>query len=209
MRLTEILLGFVRSVNDLTDSSAICRADRMAVKRYDSSLYHKFTFSWANRVKETFGYSLPKITPGKVLDFGCADGSTTAELSFLYPDSFIIGIDINTYQLEAASYRADDRVSFMYADGYYIDKYFENDSFDIVFAMNNLTDICNMLPKRFLNGILERIVDVIKPDGYLCIASMGNYCVLRLDDDKDASVISRSGRDLQYQIILDILQGKK
>jgi 2-polyprenyl-3-methyl-5-hydroxy-6-metoxy-1,4-benzoquinol methylase len=94
------------------------------MKKSEGLLYWTSDATYKGRVRETFGNSLPQINQGIILDWGCSEGLTTQELCEIYPNSIVIGIDIDPERILAArlnrskgSYYLEDGYKSNFADG--------------------------------------------------------------------------------------------
>jgi len=168
--------------------------------RYASETeYHITGGTYPDRVKNTFGKDLPKIRHGRILDMGCSIGQTTIELATRYPDSTIIGIDINPCNLclsdESISDarqgfdRLGDQVikcsgreykmptGFILGDGFRPP--FPDNTFNAVFCMNNIYYMHLHRTNEHVRRRLPQIANIVKPGGYLLVSGNTNYIILR------------------------------
>jgi len=100
------------------------------------------------------------IVNGKLLDVGCADGTTTKAIQGKYPALKIIGLD---YYKDAINYakKDEDKINFIVADAHKLP--FKANFFDIVCAVEVLEHLTN--PER----VLSEINRVLKKGGYLIV----------------------------------------
>ncbi|MDP2924773.1 MAG: class I SAM-dependent methyltransferase [Nanoarchaeota archaeon] len=142
------------------------------------------------RFSETFPRSiLPRISLGMILDLGCSSGQTTQHIADIYPDSAVIGIDINYKKIkEAREINTNPNIEFLLADGYQMP--FSNLTFDAAFCMNNLNQAigCEMISKERIVEIANEIARVIKPRGYLMFSGQ----------DKSIMQKMHSGFEMRY-----------
>ena len=169
--------------------------------------YHDIPATNWGRVKATFGeekidYLRRLITKGRVLDLGCADGSTSRELSEIFLDRVqIVGLDKDTQGIEEniISPRLNEP-QFIEADGYFPP--FAKNSFDVVFMMNNLFYLIlkPSLREWQLQLILTNIHFVLKPSSFFCISGALSddgtikkaYGIFQLDNAKKVTLWAHS-----------------
>ena len=113
------------------------------------------------RVRETFGASLPYLNHQSILDFGCSRGLTSVELADIYPDSRVVGIDIDTHR----SPLHHPRLRFVRADGYRAP--FHDKTFDTVVCMNSLYHCMPDVSDETLRQRFYEISRLVKDDGLL------------------------------------------
>lgn len=140
----------------------------------DSALRGYWTMTeTGRRVISTFETSLPKISFGKLLDLGCSIGITSEEISSLYPNCNVYGIDINPKVIEVAKERVKNgNIEFLVGDGF--KKPFPAENFDGIFCMNNLGFTFNPGEPRIFKGHLDNILFMLKKEGYFLFA--GGLC---------------------------------
>ncbi len=141
------------------------------ISLFKSPPYHRVQLTSRGRVRRTFGSMLPDIDGGFILDLGCCVGQTTEEISELYPDSRIIGIDISPRVIEESKKRRGD-LTFLAADGYLPP--FAPETFDIIFAMNNIGYAYEKDPKRLL-PVIPKIGRILKNKGCLVVSIGERY----------------------------------
>lgn len=140
-------------------------------------LYWTNPFTSDGRVVEQFGSRLPNIKNGLILDIGCSVGMTTRELSQIYPDSTVIGMDINHLAVGAAR-DAGRSERLVVADAYLPP--FKDGIFDAIFCMNNVALILDNLRYRGVDKLyLGRIEKLAKPDGHLLFSARERTFVSR------------------------------
>jgi SAM-dependent methyltransferase len=131
------------------------------------------------RVAETFGFWTPKGQKGTILDIGCSDGCTTRDILAYNPESFVVGCDINPLSIERAKRISLERYTspeFIITDGY--SPPFEKESFDVVFAMNNICFI-NRASNPDYDNTLRRIAELVKTGGLFFVSSSAQRIVLK------------------------------
>jgi SAM-dependent methyltransferase len=146
--------------------------------------YYFCCYTYKDRIAKTFGQSLPPAIAGEILDVGCSEGLTTAELAHLYPDSTVTGIDFDKHSLriarrEHAELIGEGRLEFMLADGYHLERHLPDRTFDAIFVMNNLYFRASELDETRLRRILDQAKQKLKPNGYLLLSGHGNYLILQ------------------------------
>ena len=114
---------------------------------------HWHTRKW-HHLKESFG----DIEGKSLLDIGCADGTTTRQLQKIMPKAKIVGVDYYKSAIDYAN-KKRSKIKFVCADVH--DLPFENNSFEIVTAIETLEHLEN--PKKALDEIRR----VLKPEGHL------------------------------------------
>ncbi|MFA5856337.1 MAG: class I SAM-dependent methyltransferase [Candidatus Pacearchaeota archaeon] len=138
--------------------------------------------TWNGRVKETFG-KLPLLPKdSRILDWGCSYGLTTQEIQKLYPDSEVVGIDINPEVIQFAEI-LNRSPKFYREHGYRLPNQppFMDESFDMVVLMNNLTfdNVGDNISDKDYRSILQGITRLVKSKGYLSISCASQSIVLK------------------------------
>lgn len=103
----------------------------------------------------------------RILDAGCGVGAVSIWLAKNYNDIKIVGINISKMQVEKASlfakeFKISDRVDFQERD--YLNTGFEDNSFDIVFAMES---VCHAEDKK---NFIKESYRILKPGGRLVLS---------------------------------------
>lgn len=129
--------------------------------------YHLACDTYAGRVKEAFGDSLPRIDNGVILDWGCFTGYTTEEIAAMYPSSRVIGGDISHKAIEEAKINRKG-VEFLVMDGF--KPPFPNGTLDGVFCMNNIYQAFVNMTMDSAGEKLSGIGRLVREVGYLLIA---------------------------------------
>src|SRR3990167_8039433 len=132
-----------------------------------NNLFQKY---WHGRKWQTLRSFLPKIN-GRVLDIGCADGTTTAQIDHLLPKAQITGLD---YYKEAIVFarKANPKIEFVLGDAHRLP--FGNKSFDAVTIIETLEHLKNP------QGVLEEIHRVLKKNGNLVIGQDTDSALFKL-----------------------------
>lgn len=118
-------------------------------------------------VRQTFGNRLPRIKKGRILDWGCNDGSLTKELTSIYPSCEVIGIDIKPELIEQARVNAPN-ARFLVADGY--NPPFKPHSFKAVFCMNNLAFAMEDMAEKKTKHYLKSIEELVEQKGNILVS---------------------------------------
>lgn len=151
--------------------------------------YHTCSLTHPERIRMTFlKYELPKISNGRVLDWGCSEGDTTNDLKGIYANSEVIGIDIDTKLIEEASKRYKS-CKFLVMDGFNLQ--FDKEHFDAIFCLNNLVyTIARSSNEILLRESFAKIKSCVKEKGYLVLSGepedegIPNYLILRRDKER-------------------------
>ncbi len=149
--------------------------------------YHTATTTWYGRIRDIFADALPQISGGIILDIGCSNGSTTEELADLYPQTKVIGIDINASALSTGRQTNSNsrKAEYLMMNGYKLG--FKKQSFDVVFCNNNLFYAMSSLESERASDIFKEINDLIKDNGYLIVSagdkSSRNYVIFKKSDE--------------------------
>ena len=141
--------------------------------------YWLTTSTFDGRVEETFGKSLPRLGAGAILDFGCSEGRTTEEIQKLYPLAHVTGMDINPGQIKKAIEKRR-KGKFILADGY--SAYFPDESFDLVFCMNNIGFAIGLEDEVECRRVLSPITPLIRQKGHLLVSNIDSYVILQKNE---------------------------
>lgn len=109
----------------------------------------------------------------KVLDLGCATGTTAIQLMRRGMD--LVGIDNNDQMIQSASRRNPEpktNARFFLMDMTKIDKYFSKDCFDIVLCLGNT--MVHLKELEEIEGLIKAVHTVLKPGG-MFIFQLINY----------------------------------
>ena len=179
--------------------------------------YHLTHLSIEGRVLNTFGaetinYLREKNRNGNVLDIDSSTGVTTKEMARIFPDSHVVGIEVDpkmfgeegkmwreTYArryLTKESPPQQNQPDFAVADGYNLP--FASNSFETVFANNNLWHVVEddkMTPER-AKEIFRDIIRTIEPGGHLCISgnsikTVSPYIIFEVDEQKNVKIVKK------------------
>lgn len=100
-----------------------------------------------------------KLSPSKILDFGCGDGLTSAILKQAFPHAEIVGIDTSSRSLEKAESIGIPGTSFIKYDGVTLP--FDGEEFDFVFVAN----VFHHIEKKDHSDIVRELHRVLKMRG--------------------------------------------
>jgi SAM-dependent methyltransferase len=153
--------------------------------------YHTWGLTRAGRMRQSIQPEHLELLRGKkVVDAGCSLGYTTNELSQIF-NTTVIGIDIDYQRIEEAR-ESGRRGKFRVADGYFLSKFFKQNSQDSIFMMSNLYIAMSGLNDEKLAEILGNSAKVLSHNGHLCIGSDENYVIFRSLKNKLSKVASHS-----------------
>ncbi len=170
--------------------------------------YHTLDLSYCGRVRETFGKDPPQLLHGNILDIGCSLGETTLELSTLYPQATVFGIDINISRIKYASDMIKGKNVFhLVADGLNIP--FPENSYDAVFCMNNIYHVLANPPRpknslRLAHDSLRGLAPVVADQGYLLLSSLENWIIFRRQEGHFCTISEHATRKTLVRINAEI-----
>ena len=131
---------------DGTDEEAVYRVKNetlalsLDVSNYSTNLYANY-FKWY--VPPTM--AADKEIPRKILDIGCDNGIVTCFYGLLFPQSIVIGIDIQENSLKCANALKEKlnlkNVSFLKLDVKEIGHYFPSHPFDLITSVRSFHEI--------------------------------------------------------------------
>ena len=151
--------------------------------------YHDYPHTIKNRIRDIYHDRLPEVNAGFVLDIGCSDGITTEELCDKYPQSAVIGSDINPILIAIARAKGKKGI-YVLDDGY--KSQFPDHSFDAVFSNNNLFNSIGRMTDEESQQAVGGMVKLVKESGFLAISGHSDWAyeflVLR-NDGKSFSVL--------------------
>ncbi|MBW2976628.1 class I SAM-dependent methyltransferase [Candidatus Woesearchaeota archaeon] len=148
--------------------------------------YHRNNHTEESRVKRTFGNSIPLLGT-KILDAGCSRGKTTCEISDLFPNSIVIGIDnqpevINEAILQNQKSLSKRKIEFRIGDFYNLAN---GEKYDSIFMMNNLY-YC-LFDDRMSNDQIGSIINGVKlsltEKGYFLVSSPANFVIYQKSNE--------------------------
>ncbi len=115
---------------------------------------------WHNKKWGKLEKALKGISNSKLLDIGCADGTTTHKIHKRFKNMKVVGVD---YYKEAINFAKKTKpgIKFVHADAHNLP--FKNASFEIVTAIETLEHLID--PGRALSEIHR----VLKPKGHLIV----------------------------------------
>lgn len=115
---------------------------------------------WHNKKWQKLKGALSGIGNSKLLDIGCADGTTTLQINKMFKNMQVYGID---YYKEAINFakKTKPKMKFVHGDAHNLP--FDKGFFEIVTAIETLEHLEN--PKR----VLSEIHRVLTPKGHLII----------------------------------------
>ncbi len=114
---------------------------------------------------------LLNFVPGsRIIDWGCSVGITSLELSKLFPDCKIYGVEINKETPDREIFDVQN-VELLIADGYNLPLIAK--SMDGVFMMQNILYLLNYLniDQLDLNSMLYSVANVLKEEGFLIMCA--------------------------------------
>ena len=147
--------------------------------------YHTNQRTSFSRVEETFGQCLPRLDSGLILDGGCSKGHTPAELSGQYPNSIIIGIDINETRLRIAELNnakliESGHVRILGADAYNLSVSFDHSvRFEAIFLMNNILFASLEMEEAHIKAVVDQTIPFLQYGGYLLMSGDGAFIILK------------------------------
>lgn len=193
-------------------------SERALVNR---SKYHLISYTYNGRVRRNFENHLPNIKPNLVVDVGSSIGKTTREISDIYPEAKVIGMDVRGWPLWISNLInrkkiSESKIELLHGDGYNLDKYFEPQSIDILFFMNTLFNCfyCNKTEWSRLDKLLEKLspsiiieeakdimnkVDIVVKNGGYLLSSWTNYVGHYPGANIESSIIYRKNENGIWQ----------
>ncbi|XP_024534764.1 uncharacterized protein LOC9655999 [Selaginella moellendorffii] len=119
-----------------------------------------------------------RVSPGDVLDVGCATGLSTFGLHKVFPQAQVVGVDMSPYFVSVANYKlreaskASDRklpLQFVHSAGEFTG--LPDKSFDLV----SICLVCHELPRNATKQVVEEANRVLRIGGALSIMEMNPY----------------------------------
>ena len=111
------------------------------------------------------------VSGKRLLDIGCADGTTTRQIKKILPSVRIVGIDLYKKAIDHAKGK-ENKIRFIHGDVHNMP--FEDSSFEIMTAVETLEHLDNP------NKALAEIYRVLKPNGYLIIGQDTDSLLFRV-----------------------------
>ncbi|MCK4758191.1 MAG: methyltransferase domain-containing protein [Thermoplasmata archaeon] len=108
-----------------------------------------------------------QVKPGKIVEFGCGSGFVLEDLSKEFPDSQIVGIDMNQERLDAVAEKNLDNVETMKAD--ITTQIFPDQSIDTILYVGVLHEIFSLSGREKVLETLKLGHKALKDDGILII----------------------------------------
>ncbi len=144
------------------------------------------------RFRSTFNEEDLEIDPKTILDAGCSDGEVTMELSRRYPRTVILGLELREDRLpdKRVIYNNGGTVIFRQGNFYMIDRLVPSETFDAIFAMNNLL-LEDRLTLEQHRAIARNLNFVLSDGGYLFLTDSFDYIVLCKDGNGFERISSR------------------
>lgn len=134
----------------------------------ETNLLQKY---WHSKKWRTLSRFLGDISRGKLLDVGCADGTTAVYIAKQYPKIEVYGMDYFDKVIKYAK-KIHPEVEFLHGDAHKIP--FKPKTFDVVVATEVLEHLEN--PKQALSEIHR----VLKPGGILIIGQDTDSLLFRI-----------------------------
>ncbi|HEY6748427.1 MAG TPA: methyltransferase domain-containing protein, partial [Mycobacteriales bacterium] len=106
------------------------------------------------------------VTPGRVVDLGCGDGSLTETLAARWPSASVVGVDSSESMLASAAVRASGRLSFVLGE---IQDWRPDGPVDVLVSNAAL----QWVPQHV--SLLPKLVGALAPGGWLAIQVPGNF----------------------------------
>jgi len=133
-----------------------------------SNFFQKY---WHSRKWHHLKEFLISVRGNRLLDIGCADGTTTRQIKKILPLTTITGIDLYKKAIDHAKRKAG-KIRFIHGDVHKLP--FDDNSFEIVTAIETIEHLDN--PNRALTEIYR----VLKPNGYLIIGQDTDSLLFRV-----------------------------
>lgn len=139
---------------------------------------HQFSSATSyDRYPGIFSALAERVTPKRVLSFGCSTGKECASIKYYWPDAEISGVDVNEDSLAAA------RQDYPFARFHHAKALPDLGPFDLVFAMSvlcrhpdtmNKDNIAEIYPFAQFEEAVGTIVNALTADGIMVIFN-ANY----------------------------------
>ena len=146
--------------------------DQVPPDYYESGVkINFFQKYWHSRKWHHLKEFLISVGGNRLLDIGCADGTTTKQIKKILPLTTITGIDLYKKAIDHAKRKAG-KIRFIHGDVHKLP--FDDNSFEIVTAIETIEHLDN--PNRALTEIYR----VLKPNGYLIIGQDTDSLLFRV-----------------------------
>ena len=132
---------------------------------WDPELYGRFA-DQRNRPFHELVARVDAVSPGRVVDLGCGDGSLTATLADRWPAASVLGVDSSESMLADAAALKSDRLSFGLGQ---IQDWRPDAPVDVLVSNAAL----QWVPRHV--ELLPRLVGALAPGGWLAIQVPGNF----------------------------------
>jgi SAM-dependent methyltransferase len=124
-------------------------------RKRNPNILNRMTIPCSNNDEYIYSHSFQKHVSKYCLDVDCGNGQSTFELSCLFPDSLIIGIDQKKENIQNAKKNYGQKYHFLCHT--FSQDFFASNSFDIIQYNNNILNESDLFQiKRILkhNGLL-------------------------------------------------------
>ena len=178
-------------------SDRFCKTDLIYPKYYSTQNFHGIEGGYLNPIaaitydlvtafasppNETWVreqlISAIEFEPKLILDLGCGTASTTLMLKQTYPQATVTGLDLSTYMLTVADYKArEENLDINLLHGLAESTGLESADFDLV----TVSFLLHETPPNISQLILQECFRLIKPGGELIVLD-GNQKILRHAD---------------------------
>jgi trans-aconitate 2-methyltransferase len=132
---------------------------------WDPELYGRFA-SERNRPFHELVARVGAVSPRRVVDLGCGDGSLTETLAARWPSASVLGVDSSKSMLADAAPRKTERMSFLLQQ---IQDWQPDGPVDVLVSNAAL----QWVPQHL--DLLPRLVGALAPGGWLAIQVPGNF----------------------------------
>ena len=146
--------------------------DQVPPDYYESGVkINFFQKYWHSRKWHHLKEFLISVGGNRLLDIGCADGTTTKQIKKILPLTTITGIDLYKKAIDHAKRKAG-KIRFIHGDVHKLP--FDDNSFEIVTAIETIEHLDN--PNRALTEIYR----VLKPNGCFFLSMSNNFSSLQV-----------------------------
>jgi SAM-dependent methyltransferase len=166
------------------------------IESYDSNLdyalsitgesreyYAKGRISWSAECVKELG-----LSGGKVLDFGCGDGSNAPLLINLFSATELIGVDVSSGSIA----RARETSSLSKASFYEVNEFAGKGEFDIAYC----NGVFHHIPMQQRDAAMQYVFDALRPGGLFAFWENNpfnpgtRYIMARCEFDRDAVMLT-------------------